>query len=101
LLAVIVILITSFLFGWQQPYFVEKMHVLEYGLLGWLAARDLRRNPRSNIVLTILFSILFVLLIGSLDEGFQRLLPYRVGEIRDVITNVVSGSFGVILFLIK
>lgn len=101
LFAVIVILVLGFLFAWRQPFFVEKMHVLEYGLLGWLAARDLRRNPRSNIVLTIVFSMLFVTLIGSLDEGFQRLLPYRVGEIRDVITNVVSGSFGIILFLIK
>lgn len=101
LIANIIILTSGFLFAWRQPYFVEKMHVLEYGFLGWLAMRDLRRFPRINTAKRTLFSMLFVLIIGSLDEGFQKLLPYRVGEIRDVVTNLVSGTFGIILYLIK
>lgn len=89
----------GFIFAWRQPYFVEKMHVLEYGFLGWLSTRDL--NKSRGLIKVILLAILFVFLISALDEGFQKLLPYRVGDVRDVITNVISGSFGVILFLIK
>lgn len=101
LTGVMLCLILSLLFAWRQPYFVEKMHVLEYGALGWLAIRDLRRNPRRNIAMTILFSFIFVLIIGGLDEGFQKLLPYRVGEIRDVMTNLISSSLGIVLFLLS
>jgi hypothetical protein len=97
----IIIVGFAFYFAWRQPYFVEKLHVLEYGLLGWLAVRDLRRHSGINIVKPILFSLLFVLVIGGLDEGFQKLLPYRVGEIRDVITNLISGLCGIALYLIK
>jgi len=100
-IAVSVILIAAYTFAWRQPYFVEKIHVLEYGLLGWLATKDLRRFSKINILQAALFSLLFALFIGSLDEGFQRLLPYRVGEMRDVLTNIISGSFGIVLFLIS
>ena len=94
----IIILALSFLFAWRQPFFVEKMHVAEYGFLGWLAMKDLRRRHIIGALKAMLFSILFILLVGSIDEGFQKLLPYRVGEIRDVITNVISGLSGIVLF---
>lgn len=97
----ILILASVFLFAWRQPYFVEKLHVLEYGVLGWLAVRDLRRIPSLEITKIILFAIAFILITGTIDEIFQKFLPYRVGEIRDIITNLISGSFGIILFLIK
>lgn len=95
----LVILFFGFIFAWQQPFLVEKMHVLEYGFLGWLSIRDLSKNK--VLIKSILFAILFVLFITTLDEGFQKLLPYRVGELRDVITNVISGIFGVIVFLAR
>lgn len=89
----------ALIFSWWQPYFPEKLHVFEYGLLGWLATRDLNKDKIS--INGILLAVLFASLIGALDEGFQRLLPYRVGEIRDAITNVISGSFGVVTYLLK
>lgn len=97
----IFLLISAFLFSWKQPYFVEKLHVLEYGILGWLVAKDLRRIPYLENKKIILYSIIFILIAGTVDEIFQSFLPYRVGEVRDVITNVISGSFGIALFLIK
>jgi len=96
----IIILVLSFLFAWRQPFFVEKMHVAEYGFSGWLAMRDLRRRHTIGMTKAMLFSVLFILLVGSIDEGFQKLLPYRVGEIRDVITNVISGLSGIVLFFL-
>jgi len=89
----------AFFFSWKQPFFTEKFHVAEYGLLGWLACRDLNKSKIAlkNVVLALLFGSL----IGVLDEGFQKLLPYRVCEIRDMLTNTVSVAFGIILYLAK
>lgn len=93
----IIIAAVGIIFAWRQPYFVEKMHILEYGLLGWLSARDFRDNP--SRIKQVMAALLFISLISALDEYFQKILPYRVGEIRDFITNVVSGILGVSLFL--
>src|SRR4030042_6287730 len=90
------IIISAFIFAWRQPFFTERIHILEYGLLGWLAMRDSSRNKTA--LKTILFTILFVFLVSSIDELFQKLLPYRVGEIRDAITNIISGVIGLLLF---
>jgi len=95
----LVIISLAFLFAWRQPFFVEKFHVIEYGLLGWLATRDLNKDKIS--LKNILLALLFASLIGVLDEGFQKLLPYRVCEMRDALTNIVSVAFGTILFLIR
>ena len=88
----------ALLFSWRQPYFVEKLHIFEYGLLGWLVTRDLNKDKIS--INGILLAILFASLIGVLDEGFQKLLPYRVCDIRDMLTNAISSGFGVILYLL-
>lgn len=95
----IVITAAAVVFAWQQPYFAEKMHILEYGLLGWLAAWDFQ-NCRKR-TRQIISALLFISLISVLDEGFQKILPYRVGEIRDFITNIISGILGISLFLCR
>lgn len=99
----------------NQPYFAEKIHVLEYGILGYLALRDLSILRQSSglplnevewskknkkIFKNILLAISFISVIGILDETFQGFLPYRVGEIRDVVTNVVSGLLGIFQYFI-
>ncbi len=83
----------------NQPYFTEKIHVLEYGILGYLAFRDLSKRYK-KIFKNILLAIFFISAIGTLDETFQKFLPYRVGEIRDVLTNVVSGLLGIFQYFI-
>jgi len=82
-----------------QPFFAEKLHVLEYGILGYLALRDLFKTDK-HLFRDIIYVLCFVLLVGSLDEGFQWFLPYRMFEVRDIVTNVLSGSLGIIKFLI-
>jgi len=95
----LVIIFAALIFSWQQPYFTEKFHVALYGCLGWLATRDLNKNR--ILLKNVLLAFLFASLIGILDEGFQKLLPYRVFEIRDMLTNITSVAFGIILFLNK
>ncbi|MFH0913594.1 MAG: VanZ family protein [Candidatus Omnitrophota bacterium] len=90
----------GFIFAWRQPYFSEKAHVLEFGLIGWLAMRDLAKTEKHSLK-GVLFASIFAAIIGYLGEGIQKFLPWRVFEIRDIITNVLSGILGVILFILK
>lgn len=74
-------------------YSIERIHFLEYGLLGVLVFVALaRRFPR---VVSVLLSVNLVYWIGLGDEAIQWALPNRVGEIRDSITNLFSGALGV------
>jgi len=86
----------ALIFALRQPYLVEKLHVIEYGLLGWLAARDLNKNKL--MLKNILLAFLFTVLITLLDEGLQKFLPWRVCDLRDVITNCISSALGIIFF---
>lgn len=94
-----VIYVLGFAFAWRQPFVPEKVHVLEYAVLAWLSLRDLSKDNKS-IFKNLLHTFIFVLIIGSLDEGFQKLLPWRVFEVRDIATNLISGILGIALFCI-
>ncbi len=96
MLFVLAICIAGFIFAWRQPYLSEKAHVLEFALLGWLAMQDLSKENR-DLLKASLIALIFVIIIGCLEEGYQKLLPWRVGELRDIITDVISGMFGIIL----
>jgi len=100
LISIVAFCAGGFIFAWRQPYFSEKAHVLEFGLIGWLAMRDLAKTERRSLK-GILFASIFAAIIGYLGEGIQKFLPWRVFEIRDIITNVLSGILGVILFILK
>ena len=86
-------------FSWRIKLPQERMHILEYGLLGWLAGRDTIKKDKKTkgIILACLFSIS----IGILDESFQKILSYRVFEWRDMRMNVLSGIWGVVLYLLS
>ena len=69
----------------------ERIHFIEYGVLGILVLRAMD-NP-SWRQMSIAF--VFVLLVGTVDEGIQWLLPSRVGDIRDIIMNGAGGALGI------
>jgi hypothetical protein len=89
--------IAAFSFAWKQPYMAEKTHILEYGLFAWLTMRDLVKT-KTPIIKSLLIAFVFTALVGILDEGFQKLLPWRVCEIRDMVTNAISGALGIAVF---
>jgi len=85
--------------SWSLRIVAERIHILEYGLLGYWAARDLLQNKiniRSCILLIITISV-----FAFLDEGLQYFLPYRVYDLRDIAFNLTGGAWGACLFLIK
>lgn len=88
------------MFSWRQPYPSEKAHVIQFALLGWLAARDQEQETKTPYK-ALFMAFLFVLLIGALEEGYQKLLPWRVCDARDILTDTIGGMLGVILYKIS
>jgi len=68
----------------------EKIHFVQYGLLGALVVLALPDLSWLNL----LFAFFFVSLVGTIDEGIQWLLPNRFGDWRDVSFNIIGGIFG-------
>lgn len=82
--------------GLAQANVVEKLHLLEYGLLALLLYRPLRR---SGDLSAVVLPLLGVVAVGTVDEYAQWLAPRRVGEIRDVGLNLWSGVVGLLFAL--
>lgn len=98
LLCCAAVLICAYIFSLRQPYLSEKTHVLTYGLLGYLAARDMDFTRNKTPFKNMAIAAGFVCLTSALDEGFQAVLPYRFAEFRDFMTNIISGIIGSVLF---
>ncbi len=69
---------------------VEVTHFLEYGVLSILLFRALNHHIKDK---TIYFNAtLIILLIGTLDEIIQWIVPGRIWNFKDVKLNVISGG---------
>ena len=90
------ILLTSFLII-SLPFLGEKTHVASYGLLGYLSIKDTAGKER-NILKALFLAFMFTLVVNISDELFQGWLPYRTGEIRDVITNIFCSFAGFLFY---
>jgi arylsulfatase A-like enzyme len=72
----------------------ERLHLVEYGLVGYLLLRALSLDlpaPRAYIVALLLTGA-----VGAGDELIQWILPERVFEMKDVQLNLVSGGLGLL-----
>jgi hypothetical protein len=72
---------------------VERVHFVEYGLIAVLFYRVWRRAGDAS---TIVLPILCGFIVGTLDEWLQWFIPYRVGEMHDVLLNFTSLVCGVL-----
>ena len=66
---------------------VERIHVLLFGLFGFLSQRLFGTRV----------ALIVCLAVSGLDELLQFFLPNRVGDWRDVLTNVISSDLGMLL----
>ncbi len=69
----------------------ERTHFVQYGLLGVLVTRTLREHTVRQLVV----ALVFVILVGCVDELIQWWLPNRVGDWRDVGMNTLAGTLGI------
>jgi hypothetical protein len=72
---------------------VERVHFVEYGLIAVLFYRVWRRAGDTS---TIVLPILCGFIVGTLDEWLQWFIPYRVGEMHDVLLNFTALVCGVL-----
>ena len=73
----------------------ERLHLAEYGLLGFFIYRALLLDFSSQKSLLLAWGVAVVL--GAGDEGLQWLLPSRVFEWKDVGLNAVSSGLGLLI----
>ncbi len=73
----------------------ERIHLLEYGLLSFLVFRVYPSDW--SAIFRYWQTFLIVSFIGTLDEIIQYFIPTRVGDVRDIILNIVSGLLGLVL----
>ena len=97
-LLIILLLAGGIFLAWQLEIPQERIHILEYGILGWFASRGLITHTKKE---GIIFSWILIIVIGILDELFQKVLPYRVGDIRDIMFNSLGGLWGIALCWIQ
>lgn len=70
----------------------ERVHFLEYGILGWLVYK-----AGKDWDWPVLLSLLFCTAVGLVDELIQGILPNRYWDIRDVGFNAIGGLMGVLV----
>ena len=68
----------------------ERVHFIQYWLLGMLISRAYKINSFK----ILLASGLFIMSVGLVDEIIQWFLPNRYGDIRDVVMNSLGGVSG-------
>lgn len=73
----------------------EKVHFLQYGLLGLLLCKTLSFHLKDKMAYPL--AVTGVYLIGLVDEGIQWDLPERVGEYRDIWLNLLAGALAVVV----
>ncbi len=80
------------------PIIAEKMHLLEYGFLSYLALRALKgvTLPKKQY----LYAFLIVIITGYLDELLQGVTPGRFYQTKDVILNIISGILGLFIIIL-
>jgi VanZ family protein len=75
---------------------VERFHFLQYGLITFLFYRAWR--PLGDVSILVL-PVLAGLIVGSVEEWFQWFIPNRVGEVNDVLLNLVAIVSGLLFSL--
>lgn len=77
--------------AYHLPVAEERIHFLQYGLLGLLVVK----TTRTRSLAQLLAMAVFVVAVGCGDELIQWWLPNRVGDWRDVGINALAGILGV------
>jgi len=82
------------LFVILKRYASERVHTLEYGLLGYISYRAVRGK---NALKSYTFAVLITAIIGNVDELIQFFLPNRYYDPRDAIVNALCGLLGILI----
>lgn len=76
----------------------ERTHLFEYGVVAVLIYQALRERARNGgrVRVPALLALVVTALLGWLDEGIQALLPNRVYDDFDVLSNAIAATIGIV-----
>lgn len=98
---IIMMLIIGVIVVWRIKIPEEKIHILEYAVLGWFAGRDLiKTSSKIRKLRGLILACAVCIAVGILDEAFQKILPNRYFDLRDIALNSLGGALGVISYLL-
>ena len=73
-------------------------HLLEYALLGILAARAFRSSPREGLRRRwFLISLVLLVVYALIDEYHQSFVPSRTGSIYDSLIDIAGGFAALVI----
>ena len=73
---------------------VERFHLIEYGILGYMAGKRLSAPGRESDRGEWLAAAAVAAAVGFVDEVIQGLIDERYYDNRDVLVNMISGVMG-------
>ena len=81
------------------PFLDKGLHMIEYGLLGFLLTRALFHDSPSGLRQNFRFwAVLFALLYGVSDEWHQSFVPMREASVWDALFDGVGAAIGQLFF---
>lgn len=82
------------------PYDDKVMHLSAYGLLGFLAARALKKeNSKWSVLRISLMAIVFSCTFGLSDEIHQAFVPERTASAWDFLADCAGAAAGSLLYM--
>jgi hypothetical protein len=90
------IFVAGLFYASQVTIVEERMHLINFSILGWLLIKDIRTYNRG--ILGIVISILFCAFIAAAEGILKIWIPDRVAEVHDVLLGIGGSVWGMILF---
>ena len=85
--------------GIEIPFLDKILHLCEYMIFGFLAARAFKNSSNKILVKNFnMASISLAILYGMSDEFHQMFVPLRQFSIGDLITDGLGGLLGVFIY---
>jgi hypothetical protein len=86
-----IVIIFQIVYFFSLSMFEERFHLFEYTVLGILSLSSFKKKQWTQLLLAGTFGIS----VGILDELLQNMIPGRVCDVRDMVTNASAVICGV------
>ena len=81
------------------PFADKLIHIVEYGILGFLVARALAQTkPSLSVKALIGLAVFLCVLYGISDEFHQSFVPLRDADVFDVVADAIGSFFGSVVY---
>ena len=97
LLFIVLIIIVNSISYFMTSFPTDRLHLLEYMLLGVLLFRALDNENIKRENMKIILSFIIIMAIAVEDEILQSYLPNRDAQIEDILRDCIGGLSGVFI----